>query len=137
MQRNYLQIKQFLEQEYPELRGNISGGNYPPPPYVPFLQSLVTLLHVFTLATVFIGERIWTLIPFVRTAPSWYHDLKAYPMQTFVLIFLIIPSIVTSSGTTGAFEIILDDEVVWSRLETGRFPDGPMLLSIFRRALKR
>jgi len=136
MQRNYLQIKQFLEQEYPQLRGNISGGNFPPPYYVPYLQNLVTLLHVFTLATIFIGERIWTLIPFVRTVPSWYHDLKGYPMQTFIFIFLIIPSIITSQATTGAFEIMLDGEVVWSRLETGRFPDGPILTSIFGRALK-
>jgi len=131
-----LQIKQFLEQEYPQLRGNISGGNYPPPAYVPYLQNLITLLHVFTLATIFIGERIWTLIPFVRATPSWYHDLKAYPMQTFIFIFMILPSIITSQAATGAFEITLDGEVIWSRLETGRFPDGPILLNIFARALK-
>lgn len=137
MQRNYLQIKQFLEEQFPELRGNISGGNWPPPPYVVYLQYFISILHIATLAVAFIGERIFTLIPFVRTTPSWYASLKEYPMQTFVAIFVIVPSIVSSAATSGAFEIILDGKVViWSRLQTGQFPDGPQLISLFRHALK-
>jgi len=136
MQRNYLQIKQFLEEQFPELRGKISGGNFPPPPYVFYLQQLITILHIATLAACFLGERFFTLIPFVRTTPFWYASLKEYPMQTFVAIFVIVPSIVSSAATSGAFEIALDGELVWSRIQTGQFPDGAQLIALFRQALK-
>jgi len=135
MQRNYLQIKKFLEEQYPELRGNISGGNWPPPAYVGYLQNALSILHILTLAAVFLGETFWTFIPFVRTTPSWYANLKEYPMQTFLFIFVILPSIVSSAATSGAFEIMMDGEVIWSRLQTGQFPDGQQLLNLFRVAL--
>jgi len=137
MQRNYLQIKKFLEEQYPELRGNISGGNWPPPPYVKYLQHFLSIIHLLTVAAVFLGERFWTLIPFVRSTPQWYHSLKEYPMQTFVFIFVIAPSFVSSAATSGAFEIYMDGEVIWSKLQTGQFPDGQQLLNLFRVALSK
>lgn len=56
-------------------------------------------------------------------------------MQTFLFIFVILPSIVSSAATSGAFEIMMDGEVIWSRLQTGQFPDGQQLLNLFRVAL--
>jgi len=92
---------------------------------------------MITIAIVFLGETFWSYVPFVRTAPSWYYSLKEYPIQTFMLIFFIIPSMVSSMATSGAFEITLDGNMLlWSRIATGKFPDGPELVSIFQKALK-
>lgn len=132
-----MNVKKFLEEQFPELRGKITGGHFPPPPIVPLLNNLVSALHMITIAIVFLGETFWSYVPFVRTAPSWYYSLKEYPIQTFMLIFFIIPSMVTSMATSGAFEITLDGNMLlWSRIATGKFPDGPELLKIFQKALK-
>lgn len=129
-------VKQFLEQQFPELRGKITGDNYPPPPIVPLLNSLISFLHIITIAMVILGESFWTYIPSVRTPPSWYYKLKEYPMQTFMMIFFVIPSIVNSMSTSGAFEITLNGNVLlFSRLATGRFPDGTELVELFGKAL--
>jgi len=137
MQRNYLQIKRFLEEQFPELRGKISGGNWPPPPYVAYLQHALSIIHVLTIAATFLGDRFWTFVPFVQYPPTWYTSLKDYPMQTFAFIFVILPSIVSSAATSGAFEIYMDGGLLWSRLKSGQFPDGQQLEGMFRAALKK
>ena len=40
-----------------------------------------------------------------------------------------------SKITTGAFEIALDGEIIFSKIKSGRFPDGPELIDLFQRAL--
>lgn len=131
-----MNVKEFLEQQFPELRGKITGGHFPPPPIVPLLNNLISFIHITTIAIVILGESFWTYIPSLRSPPSWYYKLKEYPMQTFMMIFFIIPSIVNSMSTSGAFEITLDGSVLlWSRIATGRFPDGPQLIDIFDKAL--
>lgn len=37
MKRNFVELQRFLEHRFPELRGHIYGGNYPPPPYAMLL----------------------------------------------------------------------------------------------------
>jgi len=134
MQRNYLQVKQFLEQNFPELEGNISGGNRPPPQFVTVLLNIISVVQLFALACVIIGDSIWYRIPFINGPPSWYKNAKEYPMQTLLFLFLFIPSIVNSFAVSGAFEIMLDENVVFSRLATNSFPNGQQLMDIFTNA---
>ncbi len=42
---------------------------------------------------------------------------------------------IQSQITTGAFEIILDGNVVFSKMALGRFPDGPELIETFGKVL--
>ena len=59
---------------------------------------------------------------------------KDNAMQTFIFLFLVIPSIVQSMHTTGAFEITLDGVTLFSRIESGQFPSAPQLLELFKNA---
>jgi len=138
MQRNYLVIKQFLEQEFPELQGNISGGNYPPPAYAVLLMQLVSIIHICIIPFALIGDVLWSYLPYFssRGPPKIYKTAKQYPMQTFMILFFLVPTVVQSKITTGAFEIMLDDEVIFSKMAMGRFPDYPELLQKFQQALK-
>lgn len=137
MQRNFLTIKNFLEQEFPELRGKISGGNYPPPPYTVHLMQALSVIHVAVIALVFFGDSLWSFLPYFKTRgpPELYKTAKQYPMQTFVILFFVLPSMLQSKITTGAFEIALDGDIIFSKLRSGRFPDGPELIDLFQRAL--
>lgn len=131
MQRNYLQVKQFLETEFPELRGNITGGNYPPPEWAMQLMNVISVIHMITIAFFFFGDNLWTMFGFT-TPPSWYRTCKQYPMQTLVTIFLIIPSFVQKYITTGAFEITCNGELLFSKIQTGGFPNGVELIEAFK-----
>jgi selT/selW/selH-like putative selenoprotein len=134
MQRNYLTIKQFLESEFPSLQDNISGGNHPPPPFAVLMMKALSYIHLLAIALAFMGDKIWSYIPFVKSPPGWYVTAKQYPMQSFVLLFFIVPTFLQSFVTTGAFEIMLDGKILFSKIQTGRFPDGPELIEIFENA---
>jgi len=134
MQRNYLTIKQFLESEFPALQNNISGGNSPPPPFATLMMKALSYIHILAIASIFLGEKLWSYVPFVKTTPQWFLTAKQYPMQSFVILFFVLPTIVQSFVTTGAFEIMLDGRTVFSKIQTGKFPTGPELLDIFEKA---
>jgi len=160
MQRNFLQVKQFLEEKFPQLRGNISGGNYPPPKSAIYLQQLIAYIQYTTLGLMIFGDGLFSYLPSFLlgpggTPPNWYLSIKSqYPMQALSFIFLILPTFINSMGTTGAFEIVLhyggdggsagaggDSNGVgfekaltlFSRLETGQFPNGSELIQGLQR----
>lgn len=134
MQRNYLTIKQFLESEFPALQNNISGGNAPPPPFATLMMKALSFIHILAIAFVFMGEKLFSFVPFVKTTPQWFITAKQYPMQSFVILFFVVPTFVQSFVTTGCFEIMLNGKVVFSKIQSGRFPDGPELIQIFETA---
>lgn len=136
MQRNFQQVKQFLEFQYPELRGNISGGHYPPPPLSLVMMQILQFVHITTILFLFVGDKIWSYIPGFQTGPpQWYLTCKMYPMQTLLFIFFLAPTLIQSSTTTGAFEIAVDGVTLFSRLETKRFPNGDELVALFDKIL--
>lgn len=127
-------VKQFLETEFPELRGKISGGNHPPPEYATYLMKAISAMHMIAIAFIFLGDTAWNFVPFVSEPPQWYKTCRQYPIQTFIFLFFLVPTIVQSKLTTGAFEIMLDGEVLFSKISSGRFPNGPELIEIFTKA---
>ena len=48
-------------------------------------------------------------------------------MQTFVALY-VINLIGSNLLSTGAFEVYVQDELIWSKIETGRLPDMQYLL---------
>lgn len=130
-------IKHFLEQEFPELEGYITGGNYPPPAYAVFLMQLLSIIHICIIPFALVGDALWGYLPYFssRGPPQMYMKAKEYPMQTFMILFFMIPTMIQSQITTGAFEIILDGNVVFSKMALGRFPDGPELIETFGKVL--
>lgn len=129
MSRNFHQLKEFLEQHFPELaNGAIKGGNYPAPAWATIASQAISFLQIFTMMAVFTGDAIWNYIPFVQGAPSWYYSMKQNSAVVFIGIFLIIPTVIQSHITTGAFEVMLDGEVIYSKLASGRMPSGNDIL---------
>lgn len=75
------------------------------------------------------GESVFQYIPFYNNrVPDWYYDMKQNPMGAAVMVFFVFPSIVQSFSSTGAFEVIFDDAVIFSKLETGRMPTAPEIV---------
>jgi len=121
MKRNFLQLKEFLEHKFPELRGHIHGSNYPPPAYAGLAANFVSFLQASSLLFFFAGDSVWNL---VGGAPGWYYDAKKNPVPVLIGCFIFLPTVAQNLSNTGAFEVMLDGVTVFSRIETGAFPNG-------------
>mmetsp|Transcript_7834 Transcript_7834/g.7406 ORF Transcript_7834/g.7406 Transcript_7834/m.7406 type:complete len:142 (-) Transcript_7834:219-644(-) len=136
MQGNFMKVKKFLEDTFPELNvnGSVTGSNYPAPPLALLIANVLSYVQIFIVAVFMFGDSIWSYVPFVQSPPEFYHALKRNPIPVLFGIFLILPSIIQSHIATGAFEIALDGNVIFSKLESGRFPDANDLISGFVKA---
>jgi len=117
-----------------QLREHITGGTYPPPASAVLALQIVRGIQLICIAFFLLGDSIWTYIPFFQRPPQWYLDAKKNFSQIFLLMFFIVPSVINSFATTGAFEISLDGNVVFSKLSTGRFPTAEELIHLMKSA---
>ncbi|KAL7431452.1 hypothetical protein ACHAXH_007129 [Discostella pseudostelligera] len=122
MKANFLRLREFLVKEYPGQWNSIEGGLYPAPEWTKYVSSLLSAVQMFTMIVALVGDSAWTYVPGFRTPPEFYYKMKENAALTFITIFLIVPSYVQSFAATAAFEIYVDDKLIFSKLETGRMP---------------
>lgn len=125
MVRNFRSLQEFLEQRYPEFRGKIAGGNYPPPPYAIMAVQLASLMQWGLIALMFAGSSIFSSLGMHE--PQWYKDMTENKMSTFIMVFFV-NSMAQSMTATGAFEVEVDGELIYSKLESGRMPNAGELV---------
>ena len=109
MKGNFLQLKRFLESQYPELHnGNIQG-------------MVLSFIWMAGIGLLFGGDFFFQTvkIPF----PEWYVYMKENKLSCFVGLFLL-NNVGAAMAQTGAFEVYLNDTLIFSKLATGRMPNG-------------
>jgi thioredoxin reductase-like selenoprotein T len=131
MKRNFLSVREFLEVTFPELTDKITGGHFPTPPLVNILLQLMTIIQFLTLAFIIFGNNLWTNVLMFRRVPSWYLKIKEHGFQFGILVFFVLPNVLNSYIVTGAFEIFVDGELVYSKIGTGKFPTAGNLVLAF------
>lgn len=71
-------VKGFLENTFPELRGRVSGANYPPPPVATLMMNMLSVLQLFgVLYMVVGGEKLLRLVGFKNQLPRFYYTIQA------------------------------------------------------------
>jgi selT/selW/selH-like putative selenoprotein len=129
MKRNFAQVKQFLELNFPELRGKITGDNYPPPPFAELLMKILSGVQLLGMAFAVLGSNIFSMLG-MQYVPSWYNTVSKNGVQIAILVYLLLPQFLAKYMISGAFEVILDgDTVVYSKLAAGRLPQFADLLN--------
>lgn len=105
---------------------SVQGELYPPPQLAQTLATVGSYLQMGGVAVTLGGSLIFDR--FGVPEPFFVPIMRRNPMPT--VIGLSVVNFVCSSFTsTGAFEVSIDGEVVFSRLEEkGKFPSGAMLL---------
>lgn len=78
------------------------------------------MAQLATVAVLLGGEKIFSLIGMAQP-PAWYHVVAENKIMTFGTVWFA-NSLANKLIATGAFEIFLDDQPVYSKLETGRLP---------------
>ena len=123
MKRNYVQVAQFLEENFPELKGHITGGLKPMPPIGEFLQNVLAFFQFTGLAWMVMGgEKLLRMVGFRNQLPSFYWTVQENPVPMAVFLFLLAPQIIGKFQANGAFEIYLDEKEVFSKLAKGGMP---------------
>lgn len=122
-------MKGWLEHSFPELRGNVTGGNSPVPPIIELVMKIVSMIQFVGIILVVMGEGAFRLIGFQRP-PAWYDGIfvkNAVPIM--ILTYLILPQFLAGYQVSGAFEVILDgSDVIFSKISSRRMPQAEDLI---------
>lgn len=132
-------VQQFLQDKFPELRGRIAGANFPAPPLAELAQRILQYCQLVGMAWMIVGGE--TLFGFLgyggtsgRPLPQLYWTIQQYGFQIAMILFFVLPQIINSFFITGAFEIYLDDEEIYSKLKTGTMPTTNVLVDALQKA---
>lgn len=130
--RHLNEFIQFLEQSFPELKGKITAEQYPPPPIPLFLSNVLTLIQLLGLLWVILGEKLWRFIGYKnnRPLPHFVYTVQNNPFPIMIFIYLLAPNIIGKFVNSGAFEIYLNDIIIFSKLQSGHFPDKDYLIKL-------
>jgi selT/selW/selH-like putative selenoprotein len=121
-----------LHQNFPELQGKVTGGNYPPPPLIELFMKVFSWIQICGIVVAVLGSKVFSLLGF-RQVPSWYYSVEKNGIQIAILVYLLLPQVMSAWLVTGAFEIIMDgDKTVFSKIAMGRLPSfadlsGPLV----------
>lgn len=127
MRRNFEELQLFLHAHYPVLReaDSIKGELYPPPPMARALATAGSYMQMTGVLAVFGGAIIFDKlgVPEVYPVPL----MRANPMPAVVGLS-VVNYVCSSFLATGAFEVTIDGELVFSRLEEKNFPSGAVIM---------
>jgi selT/selW/selH-like putative selenoprotein len=118
-------VAEFLQNNFPELRGKITGADYSRP-IVEFLSNAISFCQVIIIAWMVVGgEKLLRMLPFYRTGPlpSFYWTVQHNPIPVAIFLFLLAPQVIKKMQSNGAFEVFLDNDIlIFSKLKTGNLP---------------
>ncbi len=92
-----------------------------PPPVVELLMKLLSGVQLAGLVVVVLGRNVFSFLGLAQV-PSWYHTVEKNGVQLAILVYLLLPQVLSKYLVTGAFEIELDGVTIFSKLQTGRLP---------------
>jgi selT/selW/selH-like putative selenoprotein len=126
MHKYFLEVRQFIESQYPIFHDNISGGNYPPPLYAQYIAQFTSYIWLLGIVVLIGGSKMLKTLGIPE--PDFIHWMENNKGIVFFGLFML-NSVGNSMITTGAFEIYLNDELIFSKLNGGHVPNGEDIIS--------
>lgn len=125
---------QVIRQRYPQL--SIQGGNYPPGPLNQMIAQVISIIKWIILGTIVFGDKVkvWDMVG--MTPPGVYTWSQHNKIVSCLGVFFLSNTIENALIQTGAFEVELNGMPVWSKLKTGRVPQGSELFEIIENQLQ-
>jgi selT/selW/selH-like putative selenoprotein len=127
-QNIFKQFSELVHTNYPGMA--VVGENYPSPPLKALLARILSIIKMGLLVCLLFGQNPFLLlnIPTPRVY-SWALQNKMYAC---LMIFFFSNSIESYLGSTGAFEISVNDVPLWSKIETGRLPSANEFIQMLK-----
>lgn len=134
----YRQLASVLEQQfghqYPDLV--ISGENYNPGSFRLEISQALGMVKMIIIAMVVFNFNPWVYMELGPTPSyvSWALENKIYAC---LMTFFLINAVETQLISSGAFEVTVNGEKVWSKIESGGAPQPVTLVNLIREKLKQ
>lgn len=113
-------MKKMLESGFPGV--NVVLANYPPALPKRLLGKLVPVVQFGVIGVVMAGEHIFQPRFGFAAPPPWYYSMRANRFGTISSTWLIGNFLQGFLQSTGAFEVSVNGELVYSKLREKRFP---------------
>lgn len=126
MHNNFLGLKNFVETKFPEFIGNVYGEVYPPPAINVAIAQFASYVWFAGIALMFGGHIIFEQLGL--QTPDFVVQMNKNKVGAFMGLF-VMNSLANSLVATGAFEIYVNEELIFSKLQAGRFPNGDELVA--------
>lgn len=101
-----------------------AGETYPLSPVKQAISQLCSFAFITTLILAFVGDKLPMSVP--QQLLSFVQERKAMVVGAGFVLNLLGSNLAQS----GAFEVFIDDTLVWSKLERGEVPTIPILKKI-------
>jgi selT/selW/selH-like putative selenoprotein len=126
----FAQYQQLLAEHQPDLV--VKGDNYPPPGFRLPLSHLIGALKMAALLMLVISFDPWAYIGHEVLGPTPQAYIWALENKIFacLMVFFLANMVETQLISTGAFEVSVGGDLVWSKLEQGRVPQPKELIPL-------
>ncbi|KAK9279142.1 hypothetical protein L1049_012819 [Liquidambar formosana] len=112
-------MKKMLETAFPGI--DVILVNHPAPLPKRLLSKLVPVVQIGVIGLVMAGEQVFPMLG-IMAPPPWYYSLRANRFGTIATTWLLGNVLQSFLQSSGAFEVYCNDELVFSKLQEGRFP---------------
>lgn len=115
-----MELRQYLIQKYPQLDSqSIQGENFPAPEPAATIATVMSTVQLLTMPFLFFGD---SLFGTPEQQPHFYRILLENKMAFFFGVY-ILNIFAQNAAQTGAFEIVHNGKLVYSKLESQRLPN--------------
>lgn len=130
MRRNFVELRSFLHAHYPALEAadSVRGELYPITPTAEAIASAGSFLQIGGVAIAFGGRFIFNVL---GVPEPWFVPMVTNNKAAVVIGLMFVNSFCASFRNTGAFEVTIDGDLVFSKFEENAFPTGARLLKEF------
>lgn len=122
----YEQFSMAVHEKYPEM--SIEGSNYSPEKWKEYIAHTINILKIAAIAVIISGRN-----PFLSIGmgePVVLQWAQSNKISACMMLFLLTNMVESTLMSTGAFEIYLGREQIWSKLESGRVPSPQELIQM-------
>uniref|UniRef100_A0A0D3ECH3 SelT-like protein n=2 Tax=Brassica oleracea TaxID=3712 RepID=A0A0D3ECH3_BRAOL len=127
-------MKKMLETAFPGL--DVVLANYPPPAPKRLLAKVVPVAQMGVIGMIVAGDRIFPMIG-IAHPPAWFNSLRANRFGSMASTWLIGNFLQSYLQSSGAFEVLCNGQLVFSKLKEGRFPGEIELRDLISKTLTK
>nr|AVA09701.1 putative effector protein [Heterodera avenae] len=120
----YEQFAQILREKYPGI--DVHGENYPPGILRAVGAQILGIVKIALIVCVVSGRSPFPALGL--DTPTFFQWMLSNRLSAALMLFLFSNAIEGMLQSTGAFEIYIESDLIWSKLESGRVPSPPELI---------
>jgi len=127
----FLRVARTIQANYPDIE--IEGSILSPGPGKEFIAQICSLIFMFGLLTMLLGEWFGSNLNIPKLS-SLARTMKENQMQSIMFIFLC-NYVGGQMLETGAFEIHYEDQLIFSKIQSGGLPQMDQLMDLVGHAV--